>query len=163
AQGVLHEEPSAPIAHARVCEGRGWRGYGCSYTGTKPETADTAKPVGLRLRPVLSYSEGYERIVGELKGLGIPVSPTPLRNILRANRLGPAGHRPGTIVARVPADAGRDDHGGRFLHGGHGLAAPTVGSVLYRSRKSTRAPGRVHGASRRRMGSAAVATGGVGA
>src|SRR5713101_4746034 len=28
ARGVLREEPSASIAHARVCEGRGRRGYG---------------------------------------------------------------------------------------------------------------------------------------
>src|SRR5437773_7982207 len=41
ARGVLREEPSASIAHARVCEGRGRRCYGHPYSGTKPETADT--------------------------------------------------------------------------------------------------------------------------
>ena len=29
--------------HARVCEGGGALGYGSPYTGTQPETADTAK------------------------------------------------------------------------------------------------------------------------
>jgi hypothetical protein len=42
-RGVLREEPSASIAHARVCEGRGRRGYGHPYSGTKPETVDTCQ------------------------------------------------------------------------------------------------------------------------
>ncbi len=42
-RGALHEEPSASIAHARVCEGRGRRGYGNPYSGTKPETVDTCQ------------------------------------------------------------------------------------------------------------------------
>jgi hypothetical protein len=41
AQGVLREEPSASITHARVCEGRGRRRYDNPYSGTKPETVDT--------------------------------------------------------------------------------------------------------------------------
>jgi hypothetical protein len=43
ARGVLREEPSASIAHARVCEGRGRRRYGNPYSGTKPETVDTCQ------------------------------------------------------------------------------------------------------------------------
>ena len=38
---------------------------------------------------------GYQRIVGELKGLGIIVSPTTVRTWLRESGLGPAGTRPG--------------------------------------------------------------------
>jgi putative transposase len=38
---------------------------------------------------------GYQRIVGELKGLGIVVSATTVRKILREERLGPAGQRKG--------------------------------------------------------------------
>jgi transposase InsO family protein len=38
---------------------------------------------------------GYARIVGELKGLGIIVSPTTVRKVLRAAHLGPAGTRSG--------------------------------------------------------------------
>lgn len=38
---------------------------------------------------------GYQRIVGELKGLGVAVSATTVRNVLRRALLGPAGGRPG--------------------------------------------------------------------
>ena len=38
---------------------------------------------------------GYQRIVGELKGLGIPVSATTVRTWLRAAGLGPSGTRRG--------------------------------------------------------------------
>ena len=38
---------------------------------------------------------GYQRIVGELKGLGIVVSATTVRKILREEELGPAGRRKG--------------------------------------------------------------------
>jgi putative transposase len=36
---------------------------------------------------------GYQRIVGELKGLGVVVSATTVRNVLREEQLGPAGKR----------------------------------------------------------------------
>jgi transposase InsO family protein len=38
---------------------------------------------------------GYQRIVGELKGLGVVVSATTVRNVLCEHRVGPAGGRPG--------------------------------------------------------------------
>jgi putative transposase len=38
---------------------------------------------------------GYQRIVGELKGLGVVVSATTVRKILRQEQLGPAGKRKG--------------------------------------------------------------------
>jgi putative transposase len=38
---------------------------------------------------------GYQRIVGELKGVGVVVSATTVRKVLRAEHLGPAGKRPG--------------------------------------------------------------------
>jgi hypothetical protein len=38
---------------------------------------------------------GYQRIVGELKGLGVKISATTVRTWLRAAGLGPAGKRPG--------------------------------------------------------------------
>jgi putative transposase len=38
---------------------------------------------------------GYQRIVGELKGLGIAVSATTVRKVLRGTGLGPAGKRAG--------------------------------------------------------------------
>jgi transposase len=39
---------------------------------------------------------GYQRIVGELKGLGVAVSATTVRTWLRESGLGPAGTRPGS-------------------------------------------------------------------
>ena len=38
---------------------------------------------------------GYQRIVGELKGLGMVVSATTVRTWLRAGGIGPAGQRRG--------------------------------------------------------------------
>jgi putative transposase len=38
---------------------------------------------------------GYQRIVGELKGLGVTISSTTVRTWLRAAGLGPAGRRQG--------------------------------------------------------------------
>ena len=38
---------------------------------------------------------GYQRIVGELKGIGMVVSATTVKKILRAEQLGPAGERRG--------------------------------------------------------------------
>ena len=38
---------------------------------------------------------GYQRIVGELKGLGVVVSATTVKKVLREEQLGPAGKRRG--------------------------------------------------------------------
>src|SRR5215470_8786339 len=38
---------------------------------------------------------GYQRIVGELKGLGVVVSATTVKKVLREEQLGPAGKRTG--------------------------------------------------------------------
>jgi putative transposase len=38
---------------------------------------------------------GYQRIVGEINGLGLNVSATTVRKILKEAGLGPAGKRPG--------------------------------------------------------------------
>ena len=38
---------------------------------------------------------GYQRIVGELKGLGVAVSATTVKKVLREDGLGPSGRRPG--------------------------------------------------------------------
>jgi len=38
---------------------------------------------------------GYQRIVGELKGIGVVVSATTVRNVLREEQVGPAGGRSG--------------------------------------------------------------------
>jgi putative transposase len=38
---------------------------------------------------------GYQRIAGELRGLGVTVSATTVRKLLREAGLGPAGERAG--------------------------------------------------------------------
>ena len=56
ARGVLHEEPSAVILHAGVCEGRGPRGYGAP-TRARSWKRRTQPRRCLRSRLVFSYSE----------------------------------------------------------------------------------------------------------
>ena len=93
AQGVLREEPSAVILRARVCEGRGRPGHWQSLLGHEAGNGGHMPRESLPLRPLFSYSEGYQRIVGELKGLGVVVSATTVKKILRAEGLGPTVRR----------------------------------------------------------------------
>jgi putative transposase len=74
---------------------------------------------------------GYQRIVGELKGLGVTVSATTVRTWLRAAGLGPAGRRGGADVARVHSDPSTQPARGRLLHGRDHLAATAVRAVLH--------------------------------
>jgi putative transposase len=59
------------------------------------------RPIALEIRAMVvrvareNPRWGYLRIVGELKGLGIAVSATTVRQILREEQLGPAGRREG--------------------------------------------------------------------
>ena len=48
---------------------------------------------------------GYQRLVGELKGLGIVVSATTVRKVLKEGNLGPGRQAWGLHVARVPTRA----------------------------------------------------------
>ena len=58
-------------------------------------------PIGREIRTVIirlareNPRWGYQRIVGELKGLGVIVSATSVRKILREHQLGPVGTRRG--------------------------------------------------------------------
>jgi putative transposase len=58
-------------------------------------------PIGQELRRLVvrlareNPRWGYQRIVGELKGMGVAVSATTVKKILRAKHLGPAGDRRG--------------------------------------------------------------------
>lgn len=58
-------------------------------------------PIGREVRAVIirfareNPQWGYPRIVGELKGLGVVVSATTVKKVLRAEQLGPAGKRRG--------------------------------------------------------------------
>jgi hypothetical protein len=80
--GVLHEEPSASIAHARVCEGRGRRGYGA------PKRARSRKR---RTRPREAY--GRDRS-----------SPTRSRigQLARASQVRTRWHRDRDGLTRCP-------------------------------------------------------------
>jgi hypothetical protein len=67
----------------------------------------TGSPAGPEIRAlVLRLARdnprwGYQRIVGELKGLGLAVSATTVRTWLRAAGLGPVGTRPGMTWREV--------------------------------------------------------------
>jgi transposase InsO family protein len=62
---------------------------------------------------------GYQRIVGELKGLGIVVSATTVKKILREEQLGPAGTPRGRHG--VSSCASDEHHGRGCFHGRHRL------------------------------------------
>jgi hypothetical protein len=60
----------------------------------RPQIAKELRALIVRLAPE-NPRWGYQRIVGELKGLGIVVSGTTVKKILRQEQLGPAGKRKG--------------------------------------------------------------------
>ena len=84
------------IVHAGVCEGRGRRGYGEPYTGTQPETADTAKGIptaatGPLLLGAFGWGGGFEWDGIWWRGAAAGVCFWPGR--------GPFGGRPGGKAA----------------------------------------------------------------
>ena len=66
---------------------------------------------------------GYQRITGELNGLGISVSATTVAEILRQAGLGPAGKRSGLSWRAFLRAQAASMLGGRLLHGRDDLAA----------------------------------------
>ena len=66
---------------------------------------------------------GYQRIVGELNGLGLAVSATTVKKILRQAGLGPAGSRAGLSWRALPAGTGAEHARSRLLHRRDDLAA----------------------------------------
>jgi putative transposase len=60
----------------------------------RPQVDGRVREVVLRLAGE-NPGWGYQRIAGELRKLGLPVSPSTIRRILLANRLGPAPRRTG--------------------------------------------------------------------
>jgi putative transposase len=94
---------------------------------------------------------GYQRIVGELKGLGVVVSATTVRNVLREEQVGPAGGRSGPSWRQFLQSQAKS----LIAVDRHGLAAAVVRAVLHRSCHATRAHRRLHRPSRQRVGDAA--------
>jgi hypothetical protein len=97
---------------------------------------------------------GYQRIVGELKGLGVVVSATTVKAILRSEQLGPAGRRRGPAWREFLRAQAASVIAVDFF---------TVDTVwlrrLYVLFFIELASRRVHGPSRRRMGHAASPAG----
>jgi hypothetical protein len=75
-------------------------------------------------------SWGYQRIVGELRKLGVALSASSVRNILGNARDGAGAAARLTVVAELPARAWPVDPRLRFLHGRHPPAAPFVRARL---------------------------------
>jgi putative transposase len=59
------------------------------------QTRSRSEIRGICRRIVFTHPTGYQRIAGELNGLGITVSATTVRKLLREAGLGPAGERAG--------------------------------------------------------------------
>ena len=104
---------------------------------------------------------GYQRIVGELKGLGVVVSATTVRTWLRETWPRAGRHAPGFDLARIHTSASAQPARGRFLHRGDGLAATDLRTVLHRTGHSSCAFRRVHAQSERAVGDAASPATGV--
>jgi putative transposase len=76
----------------------------------RPPVSDESRELVLRLARE-NPRWGYQRIVGEINGLGLKVSATTVRKILREAAMGPAGERSG-LLAGVSAAAGPQHAGG---------------------------------------------------
>jgi hypothetical protein len=74
---------------------------------------------------------GYQRIVGELRKLGLAVSATSVRSVLKRGRIPPGTVAVWTFVADFPAGAGAERDRVRLLDRRHGLAATPVCLVLH--------------------------------
>ena len=102
-----------------------WHRRLVTWRWTYPRPAGR-RPIGRDLRELIrrlvceNPRWGYQRIVGELKGLGIAVSATTVRNVLHAGDIGPTPRRGPTWREFVRAQA-RSVMAVDFLHGRHGL------------------------------------------
>jgi hypothetical protein len=88
--------PTTWLRWHRRLVARRWTYSGCG--GRRPIGGDVRAPV-LRLAPE-NTRWGYQRIVGELRGLVLSVSVTTVMKILRQAGFGPAGERSGPVCLR---------------------------------------------------------------
>jgi transposase InsO family protein len=84
--------PETLLAWNRRLVARRWT-YPARSRG-RPKVSQEARELVLRVARE-NPRWGYQRIAGELQGLGVQLSPTTVRRILVAARLGPAGARDG--------------------------------------------------------------------
>jgi putative transposase len=95
---------------------------------------------------------GYQRIVGEMKGLGFAVSATTVRTWLRDAGLGPAGTRGGMTWSEFVCTHRRSILAVELLHRRDDLAPTAVRAVLHRTGQPPRPSRGVHGESERAVG-----------
>src|SRR5207247_10775934 len=105
----------------------------------RPPIAGEVRELVLRMARE-NTSWGYVRIVGELRKLGIDVSATLVRNILRAAGVPPGTRARPAGLALVPAAARRNDARLRLPDRRHRIAAAAVRTRLHLRRPP---PGRV--------------------
>jgi putative transposase len=74
---------------------------------------------------------GYQRIQGELLGLGVRVSATTIRDLLRRHALGPRTPARRPHLAGVPTQPSRRVPRDRFLHHRNHLPATSLRPVLH--------------------------------
>jgi putative transposase len=87
---------------------------------------------------------GYQRIHGELLRLGVRLSASSIRRVLRAHGRDPALRRAATSWRAFLRQQAAGILACGFLHRRHGLPAARVCAVRHRARKPTRPPGRRH-------------------
>ena len=122
-----------------------------TYAGRRPgrpAISDEIRALVLRLARENPHW-GYQRIVGELAGVGERVSATTVAKILRQADMSPAGARAQARLARVPPRPRRVDHRVRLLHRRDALARTPVCPLLHRTPHAPGAPRGLHGEPRR--------------
>jgi hypothetical protein len=87
---------------------------------------------------------GYQRIVGELKGLGIAVSATTVRKLLRDAQPGPVRTRSGPTWREFMRAQARSLIAVDFFTVDTLWPSALIRSILHRDRQPTRAPCRLH-------------------
>jgi hypothetical protein len=101
-------------------------------------------PIGREMRELVlrlareNPSWGYQRIVGELYGLGYPVSASLVRNLLRRAGLGPAGERTGLSWRAFLRAQAQSMLAVDFFTVEDDLAATAVRALLHRARQPPR-------------------------